>query len=175
MTQNTKNVSPMSNQERNTYVIEHITDAMLDLLKHKSIEDISISELVDQAQVGRASFYRNYRSKEDVIKTFLDKMLLKVKKECDQNKGEPLNKIIRRVFLHFENNRSIYKLLNDRALTYLIKDTILDIFHLNSECTKEEAYARAAEAYTLYGWIDVWFQRGMIESADEFLDLIKEN
>ena len=47
MKQNTQNVSPMSNEGRNAYVIEHLTDAMLELLKEKSINDISISELVE--------------------------------------------------------------------------------------------------------------------------------
>ena len=59
MRQNTKNVSPMSNEGRNQYVVEHITDALFDLIKHKHINDISIGELCDKAGVGRASFYRN--------------------------------------------------------------------------------------------------------------------
>ena len=33
MRQNTKNVSPMSNEGRNQYVVEHITDALLKLMK----------------------------------------------------------------------------------------------------------------------------------------------
>ena len=41
MRQNTKNVSPMSNEGRNQYVVEHITDALFDLIKHKHINDHS--------------------------------------------------------------------------------------------------------------------------------------
>ena len=40
MRQNEKTVSPMSNEGRNSYVIEHITDALLKLMKDKPIEDI---------------------------------------------------------------------------------------------------------------------------------------
>lgn len=49
MRQNVGNVSPMSNEGRNAYVIEHLTDAMLNLLAEKPINDISISELVDKS------------------------------------------------------------------------------------------------------------------------------
>ena len=56
MKQNEKNVSPRSNEGRNTYVIEHITRALLELLKEKNLSDISISELCDKAEVGRVSF-----------------------------------------------------------------------------------------------------------------------
>ena len=54
MRQNAKKVSPMSNEGRNAYVIKHLTDAFLSLLAEKPLEDISISELVDTAGVGRA-------------------------------------------------------------------------------------------------------------------------
>ena len=75
MRQNKKNVSPMSNEGRNQYVVEHITDSLLDLMKQKHINDISIGELCDKAGVGRASFYRNFESKEDVIARELKKRL----------------------------------------------------------------------------------------------------
>ena len=56
MRQNKETVSPMSNEGRNIYVIEHITESLLTLLQDKAIEDISISELCDNAGIGRASF-----------------------------------------------------------------------------------------------------------------------
>lgn len=65
----------MSNEGRNAYVIEHLTNALLELLKDKPINDISISELVDKACVGRASFYRNYECKEDILKRYLNEKM----------------------------------------------------------------------------------------------------
>ena len=75
MRQNTETVSPMSNQGRQNYVIRHITESLLTLLEHKAIEDISICELCDHAGIGRASFYRNFKSREDILKTYLDQLL----------------------------------------------------------------------------------------------------
>ena len=62
MEQKRKTVSPFSNEARNAYVIEHITDALLTLLKDKPIGYISISELCDFSGIGRASFYRNFET-----------------------------------------------------------------------------------------------------------------
>ena len=45
MEQKAKNVSPFSNERRNAYVVEHLTSSMLELLKEKPINEISISEL----------------------------------------------------------------------------------------------------------------------------------
>ena len=71
MRQIERNVSPMSNEGRNAYVIENITKALLKLLQEKPIEEISISELCKQAGIGRASFYRNFDSKEDILRTYI--------------------------------------------------------------------------------------------------------
>ena len=53
------------------------------------------------------------------------------------------------------------------------KDVILGLCGPKPEYTKEEAYASVYVAYTLYGWIEVWFQRGMLESAEEIADMFK--
>ena len=57
----------MNNQEKNTYVRQHILSALLELMHTQDFVSISIQALVDAAGVGRASFYRNFASKEDVL------------------------------------------------------------------------------------------------------------
>ena len=59
MRQTSKNVSPMSNEGRNLYVITHITESLLELLKDKPLNTISICELCSHAQGGRGTYYRN--------------------------------------------------------------------------------------------------------------------
>lgn len=173
MRQTEQNVSPMSNEGRNAYVIKHLTEALISLLVKKPIEDISISELVDTAGVGRASFYRNYECKEDILRRYLHEKTHEWVGEWDKNRGEPLSEQIRIMIAHFEANRTFYKLLNERKLTYLLKDVIIGICGPKPEYEKTQAYAAAFVAYTLYGWIDVWFQRGMAEAADEIAELFK--
>lgn len=48
-----------------------ITESFIELLKEKSIDDISIYELADFAKVGRVSFYRNFRDKEDILRYYI--------------------------------------------------------------------------------------------------------
>ena len=58
----------MNNQEKNTYVRNQILTTLLEMMKTESFNSITISDLVAKAEVGRASFYRNYRTKEDVLR-----------------------------------------------------------------------------------------------------------
>ena len=45
MRQNKKTVSPMSNEGRNQYVVEHITKALLKLMRRQNFSEISISRM----------------------------------------------------------------------------------------------------------------------------------
>lgn len=173
MRQTPQNVSPMSNEGRNAYVIEHITEALLRLLHNKPINDISISELCQDAGVGRASFYRNFESKEDILKVYINQLFCSWKEEYEKGGDNSLNELIRFLFAHFEKYRDFYELLKKRQLIYLLKDVIIGICGPKPEHSKMEAYATAFVAYSLYGWIEVWFQRGMKESAQEMADLFK--
>lgn len=173
MKQTEQIVSPMSNEGRNAYVIEHITESLLKLLHEKPINDISISELCDNAGVGRTSFYRNFESKEDILKVYIDQLFRDWMEEYDRNGDNSLNELIKEMFTHFEKHRDFYQLLNERNLIYLLKDVVIGICGPKPEHEKMEAYAKAFVAYSLYGWMEVWFQRGMQESAEEMANLFK--
>lgn len=174
MRQKQKNVSPMSNAGRNAYVIEHITDALLKLLSDKPIGDISISELCELAGIGRASFYRNFESKEAILRGYINKLFNEWIGEIEKKENSQLNELLNLMFSHFEKHKDFYSLLNKRNLIYLLKDAIIEYCGPKSEHSKVEAYARAYVAYTLYGWIEVWFQRGMQETAEEIANMFKK-
>ena len=67
------------------YIKEQLALTIFDLIKTKEFHDISISELVNKAGVGRASFYRKYTSKEDVVSQYIFEKLEQWKKDFDSN------------------------------------------------------------------------------------------
>jgi len=173
MKQTRKKVSPMSNEGRNTYVVEHITDAILALLKEKPMEDISISELCDKAGVGRVSFYRNFESKEDIIKSRISHIFRDWLNNCEKKDNIPLSQRLKELFSHFESNHVFYKLLSDRGLIYLLKDVFMEIYGPKPEDEMLTAYSKAYFSSVLYGWIEVWFMRGMRDSAEDIARLFQ--
>lgn len=164
-----ENVSPFSNERRNAYVVEHLTSSMLELLKEKPLNEISISELCGMAGVGRTSFYRNYEEKEDIIKAYVEHLFQDWVGRWKETPDLPVKETVRIVFSHFEANREFYTLLNERGLVYLLKDIILDLCGFNPEQEMRAAYSSAYVAFFLYGWIDVWFRRGMKDTTEELI------
>lgn len=173
MKQNQKKISPMSNEGRNTYVLQHLTDSLLELLRDKPMAEISISELCDAACVGRASFYRNYENREAVLKAYIGKIFHADLTSDTKNAETSLDETILRIFSHYEKYRDFYSLLNERGLICLLKDVIIELCGPTQEDPAIAAYAKAFAAYSIYGWTEVWFQRGMRESAEEMAALFK--
>lgn len=174
MEQNTKNVSPFCNESRNAYVIEHLTDALLALLNEKPLGEISISELCETAGVGRTSFYRNFETKEDILKRHIETLFQGWINEWKSDSKLPIDQSIYQLFTHLEANREFYGLLHNRGLTYLLKDILLDMCGFDPKQEVIAAYSSAYVAFFLYGWIEVWLRRGMKETAAELAGYLHE-
>lgn len=171
MVQKEKNVSPMSNEERNRYVVTHITKSLFDLLEIKSFESISISEICANAEVGRMSFYRNFESKEDIIRKHLKKML---DKWFNQYTGEGAYQLIESIFDHYYKNKDLCILLYNRGLAHLSLESIKNAFGPKPEQSNIQAYTTSYFAYGLYGWLEEWFKRGMQENAQQMAKMWME-
>lgn len=174
MEQNRKNVSPFSNENRNVYVIEHLTDALLALLRKKPLNEISVSELCETAGVGRTSFYRNFESKEDILKRQIETLFQGWMNEWKSDSKMSIDQSIYQVFTHLEANREFYGLLHKRGLTYLLKDILLNMWGFDPKQEVIAAYASAYVAFFLYGWIEVWLRRGMKETAAQLAGYLRE-
>ncbi len=58
-------------KEANIRVKKAITSALFSLMKSKSFNEVTVSEIINLADVARASFYRNYKTKIDVLTTLI--------------------------------------------------------------------------------------------------------
>ena len=168
MRQNKKTVSPMSNEGRNQYVVEHITKALLKLMRRQNSSEISISRICGEAGVGRASFYRNFESKEAVIsrhlKTLLDNWWIEAIQKPDFN-------LVEAVFSHYWEHRELCILLYKQGLAHLSLQSVKEACGPKPEQPNVVAYTAAYFSYGLYGWIEEWFKRGMQETPEEMAGL----
>lgn len=68
----------LSNKELNQITKESLETALLILLETKEFDQISITELTKKAGVSRPAFYRNYESKEEILKNITVPILEKI-------------------------------------------------------------------------------------------------
>lgn len=167
-------VSPFSNGARNTYVVEHITDALLRLAAEKTLREVSISELCDLAGVGRASFYRNFESKEDVLKRY-DQRIVRdwlSKNAFDEGKVDDVPRFIQNLLQHYKQHQDFYTLLYRDGLSYIILDTINSFIGPQPADESVAAFTKAFLTYGLFGIVNEWVGRGMKEPTAELAAIL---
>ena len=155
-------------QEANVLVKECITTALIQMLEKQRFEDISITELVRKAGVGRVSFYRNFDSKEDVLRKHLGALLKEWRKQYEGVKDYNL---VQAIFEHYYKNRELCILLYKRGLSNISLESVKEACGAKPEQSNVIAYTSAFIAYGLYGWIEEWFKRGMQETPEEMAQL----
>lgn len=151
-------------QEANILVKECITTALLQLMQSKPFEKITICELVQKAGVGRVSFYRNFESKEDVIRKHLHNLLEEWWRDYS---GTTTNELVQAIFEHYYAHKELCILLYKQGLSHISLQSVKDSCGPQPEQSNVLAYTAAFYSYGLYGWIEEWFKRGMRETPEE--------
>ena len=157
----------MNNEQKNTYVKRQILAALLDLLKEKSLSDISISELTDRAEIGRVSFYRNYRNKEDILKEESDRLIKEWGRLYESDPESTPESLFPSLFDFYRDHREFYTTLYSTGMSSIMMETIIGTIQITSEMSNLEAYMKSFWAYGIYGWMLEWIKRGMPESGKE--------
>ena len=173
MIQKMEECNIVNNNEKNSYVKEQITKALLILLKEKELKDISVSEITTVAHVSRVSFYRNYNDKESIIKEYISSTLNEWNKNHPKTNEHTEDDILGDMFAYIIEYKDFYLMLSDRGIFYFLKDIIMDALGPKAEYSNFQAYTTAFIANGIYGWIEEWFLRGMQESGEEMTKLLK--
>ncbi|MGM9647803.1 MAG: TetR/AcrR family transcriptional regulator [Eubacteriales bacterium] len=156
-------------QETNAFVKECITIALIELMKKRQLDRISVCQLVDKAGVGRASFYRNFESKQDVLKQYLTKLIREWGKEFEE-RGDPTY-FSESLMWHYYKYKDIYLLLYKQGLSAMVYETIRWGTRMEEAQNNIERYGKATVAGMIFGWVDEWMRQGMPETPDEIIAL----
>ncbi|MBQ7277812.1 MAG: TetR/AcrR family transcriptional regulator [Clostridia bacterium] len=163
----------LNNEQKNTYVKKQITAALLSLLKEKPLSDISISELTAKAGIGRVSFYRNYQSKEDILREESDRLIKKWGALYASNPESAPETLFPSLFDFYRDHREFYTTLYHAGMSAIMMDTIIRTIQITPKMQNLEAYMKSFWAYGIYGWMLEWMKRGMQESGNELSALFR--
>jgi AcrR family transcriptional regulator len=161
----------------NETVKEALAIALLQLMKKKEISEISISEIVKVAGVGRSSFYRNFNSKEELLSSYI----VDLYHEYFREKSVPLqvgNGVDVEAFLlprfHFiKEHGDIFHVLYKRGLLYYFFENAEGDFvkMLCGQTNVESSYYMAMFSGSCAGIIRHWIERNFAESEEEMVKL----
>ncbi len=152
------------------YVDEYIIGALFNLMKKKKYDEISITEITNKAGVSRVSFYRNFNSKEDIIKKWIENTTDNFLSNSDINyKKDSTKEYLKKLFHHLEKYKEQSLLIYKANLIYLIKDIfeskLLSVHE--KEYNNYKSYFLAGGIFNIYYY---WLINGCKESSEEIAE-----
>lgn len=159
----------------NQRVRKAIVEALFDLMEKNPFSDITVSDIVSSAKVARASFYRNFASKEAVIDELINEFHKKIINDSSSPAGrtETREEFIQRieVSLNYVLQKRKYLLALHRNGFSSRLQTIADIYM--EEIAGDMLY-NSANKYLLYcfsgasmNMLIYWLEEGATESAHD--------
>jgi AcrR family transcriptional regulator len=182
--------TPVKESRKTRYTRMVIRDSLIELMKRRSITDITIKEICDLADVSRPTFYTHYRDQYDLLQSVEGEVSVYFDNNIFANKVKKLGKreitqMIENVLEYIENNsNSVQVLLSENGdigfqrkiflrfithLQYMIKNYSGKI----SDETKSECYS----IYAVHGTIALvhhWLKNGMKISRHELAGMLVE-
>ena len=159
-------------------VQEYITIAMFELLEKKGYAHITVQNLVNRAGVCRASFYRNYFTRDEVIERFLDGIFTEAYPRESMSSAN-----VEECILHFfktalKYRRQLRALLQrgllDRVSMAFYRQTLEQIRHLQVLNNKYQPYFfSGASAAMLCAWVENDFAEPPEEMAHIFMESLQ--
>ena len=160
---------------RTEYTRRVIRESVFKLHKKRSLGDITVKDICEDADVNRATFYRNYLDIFDLYEKIEEGLAM------DALKGEEPGKNRYTVFEIIYKHRTFYKdYLSMRLTSSLLKITVRTLMDQIGELLKkrgtfDEEQFEIAFQYNYNGIVGAtrdWLTKGCPQEAKEFADIV---
>ena len=153
------------------YTRHYIVQALFKLMAVRDFHEISVSDIVRKAGVGRASFYRLFGSKEEVIRYYFaresaDFQALRLPRpRCLEDYRELILTIMRT----FEKNKGPLRLLQKAHLEYLYLEYLNEKFSgmFSDDLLETNPYKALAYSGSLFNISMKWLSEDCQAPAEE--------
>ncbi len=161
-----------SKSKTNIFVKDCITKALFNLLEKKDFENITISEIIKKSGVSRMGFYRNYKTKENVIETFIqDKFFETINEIKDERKlNFQTPNIMLTTLKNFQKFSDYIKLFLNRNLEGLLYNCYHKAFYYlyhNDKQSRIREYSIQMFIGELFNLEITWLKKGMKETPEQ--------
>ena len=169
-----------------------IHQAMTTLLKKKKFEDLTVQDIIDEANIGRSTFYSHFETKEELLEEICREMFAHVfskdlapEKSHDFSKGRKgfanrLTHILYHLLDHKENIKAIMSGETEKFFTSYFRDYLEQTFYddiSNPRFEVPKAFAlqffTGSFCETIKWWIDSDMKMSPEEVVENYQKMIK--
>lgn len=158
------------------FVRECIYEALIELMSKCNFKDITITQIIERAGVSRMGFYRNFKSKENVVETFIFEKFIETINEIESKRMLKFKvyDIMVTTLETFKKYSSFVQLFLQQGLEYLMYECYMKGFYSLYE---REHISRMRDYYNqifvgqLFNLEMAWLKNGMKETPEELANI----
>lgn len=159
-----------------------IVNALMKLLKENSLDIITITEICQEADIVRATFYRNFDSKEDILKLYIRILINDYFTKLKETSCLDLKNLSLMYFTYWKGEKEVLDILlrNNQTILLLDEYNIVEkyIMELNPEAYILKNQTEAERLYSssflfagLWRLVFLWIDRELLESPEEMAEI----
>lgn len=150
---------------------KYIAEALISLMKKKDYASITNKEITDKAGLSHITIYRNFKSKDDIIKYYLNNITdIFIKTSKIIYTPNDFTSYIIKLFTHLESYKDIGILLYKSDMIHYLKDQF-DRSFLSKAKNSNETYHYAFVSGGLYNLYYYWIKNNFKESPQELANI----
>ncbi|MBM7642252.1 TetR/AcrR family transcriptional regulator [Streptococcus loxodontisalivarius] len=159
-----------SNRLSQKLTIESLETALLQLLENKSLKQLTISELVSKAGVSRNAFYRNFTSKEAILKGRFRRVIRRIMKQMQRfNLEEDRYQAWLFLFRESKKEAHLIRLAKENQLDHWLNEMVLESLSKYQNHRKKEltSYSNFFWSTAILSVLIKWISDGMTIPEEE--------
>lgn len=155
---------------KDTLTKTYIYQAFYELLTKNSIHEINVSDICSKAGVSRMSFYRNFKSKDDLVEKSLEKILENLKDTL--SKQEQINQytVTKEIFATAQKYQKVTKAFENSDYVTKFTNSIAEklfTFATEDKINPAKKYIPIFYFSAIAGTLAVWLNTGAVETPEE--------
>ncbi|WP_342614413.1 TetR/AcrR family transcriptional regulator [Peribacillus frigoritolerans] len=167
-----------------------LKDSLISLMQNKDFREISITDIVERADLNRGTFYKHYQYKEELLEEVMEDVIADLiisyrepYKNVETFTINELTASVVKIFEHVANYANIYTLilksnawptLLERICDELKKLPLEDLEDYRPNPKINIELASSYQAYAILGMIIEWVNTGFKYSADYMAEQLLE-
>lgn len=160
--------APVENQL--TESEECIISSLFIIMGRKPFTKISIKEIADKAGVNRSTVYRNFDSKEDIIKRFAAALFSGFVATAQSRELPTFQSYVELFFRYQKRYKREFMLIHRNKLMYLVAQVAVDQYEIKVKLgtvTKQDFRRYVYHFGGVYTLVDLWCKNDMKETPEE--------
>lgn len=178
------------NQTENPIAVKSkkwIMESLIELMKDKNFQDITVNKLTDHAGLARKTFYRNFHSKEDVLDAYLNHLIHEFVTQLSSVDIITPKIALSELFSLCEKNKLfLLGLKRSKMLGYLLQEwnVALPVIHElmleripnfpNSDSKIALEYTLAFNTGGVWNVLVKWLHTGLQQTPEELTEIVME-